>query len=1102
METKGLKPTFVDNQEGNTLSSAIKRHLKELRDEGQTPDELWISTAYFNPSGLQSIAKETQHVGNVKLLLGAEPTPESMRPVRQPGDPHEPELTNRIVVRALKELIEGLKRDRDYLPFDLETDRAIKTLLEFLASDKIEVRRYEGNFLHAKAFIFRGDNRGLVSGSSNLTYAGMNTNLELNLGHYGDPLVGQVETWFEDLWERAVPFDLSALYNEMLLEVMPYMVYLRVLFELYGEEIELEQDDEGEIPVTSFQKHGRLRAELILEKYGGVLIADGVGLGKTFIAGDLIRKYRDNRQRVLLICPASLRDSEWRKFLNKYQLLVDCVGYEQLANDVQFVGEDGKEHLNNRIDDYSLVVVDEAHNYRNPDTPTRAAILRQLLQGKRRDIVFLTATPVNNSLWDLYHLLRFFLKQDASLSDLGIRSIRSRFNSAMGEDPFNLNPDMLYPIIDATTVKRTRKFIKKHYANDTIPGPDGKPQLIRFPKPHALTINYSLDNVLPNFFDKFRDYLMPSSGVPLLTMARYKPEMYPKGKKHNTRDTAIVGLLRSIMLKRFESSAYAFRATVSTMIQQHEAFLDALERGYIIYKEFYKEWSAGEDTDIDELLIESDNTVLADNYNIVALKRDVENDLAILQDLLDDANQINRQNSPKLASLIETLVEIVEQAEKDGIDLEDTAQNRKVLIFSYYAQTVDWIEEHLNEMIKKDNRLSVYKGRLVSVSGRDSRNKVNRKAAISGFAPISTKAMPPHDKDKFDIMIATDVLAEGMNLQQCRNVINFDLPWNPMRLIQRHGRIDRIGSPYDDVYMRTFFPDDRLDDLLALEGRVRIKLAQAAASVGVEDAPIELGSQREANFSETNEEIKKLSKEDAAIYEEGGTKGAAQTGEEYRQELRKALGKYGDELGSLAWKIGSGMAKGQYNGFFFCAKVGKRTYLRFIGENNSEVIKEIGTCLRIIECTEETERKLDLDDYTNAIQAWKIAKETVYEDWTFETDPANLEPKVPKINRDVAEFLRSNPFKELETEELDKYLDIIETPWSRRETNQLRNVFKDESTVDNSDKTKKILETIDKLGIEPIPPQETLPPIDKDDIHLVCWLAITSSSNLRVSKVL
>ena len=1080
-----MKPTFVDNQDGNTLSSAIKAHLKELRQNGQTPEELCIATAYFNPAGLQSISKEATHVTKIKLLIGAEPTPEPLRRRREPGDPKEPEFTNRELRARLDQMIKGLKNDRDYLAFDLETNRAVQDLLTFLSDDKIEVRRYEGHFLHAKAFIFKGGERGLVSGSSNLTYAGMVRNLELNLGHYEDPLVQKVESWFDDLWERSEPYDLAAIYNEMLYEIDPYMIYLRVLFELYADDLSLERDETGEIPVTTFQKHGSVRAQRILDKYGGVLIADGVGLGKTFTSGDIIQRYRDNRQRVLLICPAALRDTEWKKFLNDHQLLVERVSYEQLSNDEQLGGS--SYHLQNPINDYSLIVIDEGHNYRNPDAK-RSGVLRNLLSGKRRDVVFLSATPVNNSLWDLYHILGFFLKHDATLSDLGIRSIRSRFNQAMGEDPFNLNPDLLYQVIDATTVKRTRKFVTSHYQNDTIPGPDGKPVPIRFPKPHAITIKYQLEEILPGFFENFAEILMPEIGPPQLKMARYKPEMYPKGKDPQTDDSPVVGLLRSIMLKRFESSAYAFVNTIGKMIKQHEAFLSALDDGKVIIKEFFKEWAASDQEDFEQLLRISEHTESIDAYNLEALKRDVENDLEILKGFHADVKKIDHGNSPKLDALIKEIIAIEKDAEKSGLDREDIDQKRKILIFSFYEDTVDWIEEHLVKAIKKDKRLHSYKKRLASVSGKQSRNGIKKIDAIHGFAPLSTKAPAILDKDKFDILISTDVLAEGMNLQQCGNVINFDLPWNPMKLVQRHGRIDRIGSNYKDVYMRSFFPDDKLDALLKLENRIRAKLAQAAASVGVEDSPIEFGSHREATFSDTDDEIKKLYKGDASIYEEGGTKGAAQTGEEYRQELRKAIKKYGDELAEMPWKIGSGMRTADVDGVFFCAKVGKRTYLRIVPTNQEEeIIREIGTCLRLLECTEETDRLFKDDDYMQAVTAWEAARDSIYDDWSFEVDPANLQPKIPKPNRDAAELVRSTPPSEIEEKQLGRYLDILESPWPRRESNRLRMTMRSEDT-EKSEVVSSILKLIDQIGIEPSPTQEPLPPIEKDDIHLISWM--------------
>src|SRR5262249_46452428 len=207
---------------------------------------------------------------------------------------------------------------------------------------------------------------------------------------------------------------------------------------------------------------------------------------------------------------------------------------------------------------------------------------------------------------------------------------------------------------------------------------------------------------------------------------------------------------------------------------------------------------------------------------------------------------------------------------------------------------------------------AVYRGRVASVAGHESRHGVSRDQAVYGFAPESSGGPPAkqgEERDRFDILLCTDVLAEGMNLQQCRNIVNYDLPWNPMRLVQRHGRIDRIGSKHERVFLRTFFPDEDLNRLLDLEMRVRRKLAQAAAWVGVEVAPIERGAEGGQTFTETREEIERLQQGDASLYEAGGTAGAAQSGEEYRQELRRALLRWGDAIRGLPWKAGSGLVK-------------------------------------------------------------------------------------------------------------------------------------------------------------------------------------------------
>ena len=1087
--TGSVRPVFVDNRDGNTLARAITTHLAALRRDGRTPAELCVASCYFNPQGLELIANEARHVPRIRLLLGADPTPEALLPRRTPYDPTEPEFTRRRVSEELAQLERGLRRDRDLLPFQLEEDRAIRNLLEFLRSGRIDVRRYEGHFLHAKAFIFRGAERGILAGSANLTHAGLRANLELVLGHHEDPLVARVEEWFESLWHEAAPFDLAAIYAELLAEVPPYLVYLKVLWHLYHAELEEEEKETGRIPITTFQKHGVWRARKILAKYGGVMVADGVGLGKTFTAGEIIRDYRERRQRVLLVCPASLRDTTWKRFLNDYQLLVECLSYEELANDAQLGGE--KQHLENPLDDYALVVVDEAHNYRNPDTGKRAAVLRRLLAGKRRDLLMLTATPVNNSLWDLYHLLRFFMKQDAWLSERGVLSIRERFEHAMRVDPFSLSPDLLYPIIDATTVKRTRRFITKHYASDMIRGPDGRLVPIRFPKPVASSIGYDLDAVLPGFFARLEEILMPEDGHPLLRLARYQPERYPAGGGDAGEDTALVGLLRSALLKRFESSVEAFRLTAGRMIREHEAFLDALARGYVVRKEFFRELSAAEDEgDTEEILEASEHAEDASAFAVDRLAVDVQADLSLLRELAADAAKVHPESDPKLAALVEELAAIAKQAAFEAIDDDDARQKRKVLVFSHYEDTVDWVEKHLRKRITADPRLAVYRGCVASVSGAEVRGGVTREKALHGFAPVSTGALPPDSEDRFDLLLCTDVLAEGMNLQQCRNVVNYDLPWNPMRLVQRHGRVDRIGSPHSKVFLRTFFPGAQLEALLDLEGRVRRKLAQAAASVGVEEAPIERGATGAQSFAETREEIEKLHQADASIYEAGGTEGAAQTGEEYRQELRRALPRYGDAIRDLPWRAGSGMRKGERAGHLFCAMVGERIYLRFVPrQRDREIVGELGTCLRFLECSEETPRFLSAETALAAYEAWERAQRSIFDAWTFETDPANLQPKIRKLNRDVAAFLRENPPADIEQERLHRCLDAIESPWPRREENLLRLAW-ERTFPTPGEKARHLVEQVVRIGAEPFHSPDPLPPIEKEEICLITWMAI------------
>lgn len=1101
-----VKPDFIDNRSGNTAASAINGHLGFLRSSHGGATELCVATAYFNPEGLELLSDEIERVGHMRLLLGAEPGPAYADPVRQPGDPNEPEFTQRRVKHALEGLNAGLARDRNHLPFSAKSSHAIQHLIDLLRSGKIEVRRYEEGFLHAKAYLFHGSHKGAIAGSSNLTRAGLQYNRELNLGAYQTPVVGKVHSWFEDMWAESVPFDLAAIYEAALETYPPHLVYLRVLFELYGHEVEQETQASGGVPVTNFQLHGVWRALMILERFGGVIIADSVGLGKSFIAGEIMQRYTNRRQRVLLVCPAALRDSAWRDFLDKHRLNVRCVSYEQLAGDRQITGnQKDSNHLVSDIDEFSLVVVDEAHNYRNPDTPTRAKTLAKLLVGTiRKDLVLLTATPVNNSLWDLYHLIQFFVKQDSALASRGVLSIRERFAGAQRTDPFNLHPDVLYPIVDATTVKRTRQFIKRHYPHDHIRISNGNLVPIVFPQPVAKSVHYSLEHAMPGLFDKMEELFVGDDHTPpKVGFARYRPTAFLLKDPDPVREDALIGLIRSGLLKRFESSAHALHLTLERMVKDHERFLAQLAAGRVLATEVIREISSADDEeDVEEIISNNPAVLSASLFNVKELRAEVASDLECLREVLaaTKRSKLPKEGDPKVLALLDALAEIHNEAEKEGTSPDDVRQRHKVLIFSYFTDTVDWIEEHLEAAVKKDPRLAAYKGRVVSVAGDEHRKGVSREAAVSGFAPVSTRAHKGTE-DKYDLLISTDVLAEGMNLQQARHIINYDMPWNPMRLIQRHGRIDRIGSTHNRVFLRTIFPDDRLDGLLKLEERIRAKLAQAANSVGVETAPIEDAVETEHIFSETRLEIEKLREENSELFERGGTEGAAQTGEEYRQELRKALSAERRAIEQLPWKAGSGFVRTGVRGYFFCARIGKRVYLRFLEADPAwtvradKILYELGTCLRLIECKPDTEKRVPVEIHREIYAAWNVAQRHIYDTWMHESDPVNLHPKVRKINKEAAEFVRANVPDDRTQEVVRQALDIIESPWPRRDENRLREVFEAEVGGDSrGDRKKKAGAIIDlalRSGILPYVAPEQLPPIAVEEVHLVCWLALS-----------
>lgn len=1104
------KPEVVSNRHG-TVADAIGGfwgHFLTYR-----PDDLKVAIAsgYFNPGGFKLLADQLEAASKVRFLIGAEPDVAQdlfrRRSLRASRPGHE--MRARLV-EALREHLADLEVDRNLIGFTPDNDALVERLIAWLRSDAVEVRRLTKEFLHGKAYILETDGEGVVAGSSNFTYAGLAKNIELNLGQYDPSKVAQVQEWFNELWAEAEAYDLASLYERRFQDHQPWIVFLRMLYERYGDNLDIADEAFG-IPMLPFQADGVIRARRFLARYKGVVIADGVGLGKTWTAGQLMwEAVHERRQRVLLITPAALRDGVWRKFRAEHDLkAVQCISYEELSGDHRLGGT--REVLDHDPDDYAMVVIDEAHAYRNTDNQ-RSGVLRELLKGApQKELVLLTATPVNNSLMDLYNLLAYFIRNDGEFMPQGIPSLRKHFAAAEAADPEDLSPDVLFDVLDAVAVRRTRRFIKKHYAGMELPGLGP----IRFPEPNVARVDYDLDAVIPGFFNDFAHALGmdpddPDTPIPSpdefdyaagqLTLARYAPSAFlsDPDAAPEAFEMQAAGLLRSGLLKRFESSSKAFANTCRTMAASHLLFLEALDDGWVLTGDALVEYDRT-DTDYDPADYDGGGTRgSTDDYDVDDLRAAVESDRELLLDFAGRAEAIGVADDPKLDALIEELADIAAQAKADGITPQEERDNRKVLLFSYYGDTVDWIMERLTDAVANDPRLAAYSGRVTSVTGDDD----NKSKPMYGFAPRTSGAPTGKDEDRYDILVATDVLAEGVNLQQARHIINYDLPWNPMRLVQRHGRIDRIGSPHTKVWMRCFFPADVLDQLLGLEARIQRKIAQAAISIGVEDEIIPHSAVREVVLTHTKEQIQAIKDEDAALFDDDHEPGAL-SGEEFRKILADAMDNptTRDKVENLPWVAGSGFRTDRNPGFVFCARVGDHhePVFRWVpvtadgtpeadADGNPVTSGQTLQALSRAQCDPATERVLPDEARQAAYAAWEVARDDIFAEWEQLSDPTQVVVPVPKSMRRAKELLVTHPPAGVTQDKLDWYDDALSAPYDHRTQRALRQAIT--AHDDPADQAAEVLKVIHDLGLEPQPEPEPLPEIEKGDIYLVCWMAL------------
>jgi len=1144
-------PDFATNHPPSDASATVADKVNELfrllRENKVTAPPIAIATAYVNPAGFALLADELEAAPRVRLLLGAEPDAESVRAMAS-GDSNQDARRD----AAIQHHQAWLEAERDTMGFARVPTAEAKRMVEWLrsvdheAAAKVEVRRYSGGFLHGKTYLVEdAAAQSAIAGSSNMTYAGLAHNAELNLGTGGGTSsAGKVREWFEHFWQLSDPYDLAELYGRLWQPHMPWLVYLRMLWELYGEHLDADENPNVRtgLHLTRFQADGVARMERLLDEHGGVLVADEVGLGKTYLAGEVIfRTANINRQRVLIVAPAALKSSMWEPFLETHDFSrwVKVYSYEEVRNRLD-PDRGPIDAFLREIEDYSLVVIDEAHNLRNSGAQRSGAADRVITAGNPKKVVLLTATPVNNSLIDLETLIKYFIRDDARFASLGIPSIREYIKQAQAIDPTNLTPEHLFDLMDQVAVRRTRKFVKEHYTNEFIIGPDGKPTTIKFPQPKVRRIDYDLDadglsliDAMVYALDDPTDPHTPhawedrSRDAKRLMLARYLSSMYTLDHDLQEYQITNAGLLRSGLLKRLESSPHALRSSLEKMITSHEAFLDALSKGFVLKGEALNEWVSSDSDDLDEFVTEfdqDDQIESVDSYHLTELVADVQSDVALLCELRDLAAVVIDGIEPKIQKLIDQITEIAREARRIDPRGLSHADRRKVIVFSAFTDTIIPVQAAVVDAIEsapEGTPLADYNGRVAPpIMGTYAKahergasggvDQGGRASTIAGFAPQTAGPRNAHGepmaKDEFDILFTTDVLAEGVNLQQAGQMINYDLPWNPMRIVQRHGRVDRIGSKHDYVHLGLFFPAERLDALLALEARLVAKLALADAAVGAGEVLPGRGPGHEVNLADDQ-----VADEFEKLLDTGGSS-ASLSGEEYRRRLFGAFSMellLKEDVLSLPYGSGSGFVNPavQGNGYVFCINIGNsaKPWFRYVpaaedwssktGEDGHPVVSsDTLIALRVADPQNTTaDRWLPDEVYDKAFDAWEVARNSAYTAWKELTDPNAFQPDLPLSFRDAYSLvLRKGGYlgRESQIELANRLRSVPSAKVSRQVRGALNQGRTDEERI------KLMIEVLDEAGITVPPAREPLPDIEEHEVRLVAWMAVRGTRGL------
>ncbi len=699
--------------------------------------------------------------------------------------------------------------------------------------------------------------------------------------------------WFNSQWAGSPRGGgdrdrLVATLREMAAHRAPSLVYALILHHLFasrGEDLDEERIVRSATGIRDtvvwrklfrFQRDGVVGAIDKLNRYGGCIIADSVGLGKTFEALAIIKYHELRNDRVLVLCPKRLRDNwtiykanDRRNFLAPDRFNYDVLNHTDLSRDGGASGDIDLAHVN--WGNYDLVVIDESHNFRNKLNPKAGGetrydrLMRKIIrEGVRTRVLMLSATPVNNRLADLKNQIAFVTEgDDNALLDHGIPSIEAttrlaqrQFNRWLSLEESERQPQALiemlgfdyFTLLDLVTIARSRKHVERYY---------GTTETGRFPD-RRRPVNTKADVDMAGRFPSIRDINLE---IRRLNLAAYAPLRYLLPGKQDAydakyatkvrggdrmfrpadREESLTHLLRVNILKRMESSVTSFALTIERQLRDVEATLSRLAAGVDHVDELEIDDVDIEDPTVESLLVGRKVKVLLKDVDHIRWKQDLEEDRNRLATLLAAARQVNPSRDAKLQALREMIRAKVTNPINPG--------NRKLLVFTAFADTADYLFDQLATWAKAE--LGV-EAALVTGAGRNRTTvpglRKDLGSILAAFSPGSMER--PADlasEGELDLLIATDCISEGQNLQDCDWLINYDIHWNPVRIIQRFGRIDRIGSPNQQIQLVNFWPNMELEEYINLEQRVSGRMVLLDVSATGEENLIEQQSGDQMN---------------------------------------------------------------------------------------------------------------------------------------------------------------------------------------------------------------------------------------------------------------